>query len=432
MSALRSAIRARVEQDAELTEISPPWARDPEDPFCRSAAPHTITPDLPKVEEARLAHPEFSPIFDGQQLLTTTTEEYLIKGLLKRTRKNMLVAPSRSGKTALLLNMSYSLACGVSFFGLETMQGSVAYLAAEGNEGFPGRVAAVRRQFLSDERRTVPFSWLPCEGDEGLHLIDDPDKIIRAAEACAKEIARNGHDPQLCLLVLDIWERFTAGMDENSGKDVGRALNGVEKVSKAMGCPVLIPHHPSAATEKNCILGKKARPRGHTSLYGNLDSCLFIAGDPDKGFDRTLGIAKFKDGDESLRIRFRIKEAHGSIIVAPSEPISGGGLAPGRGGAMDPQEDAQAAPKEPVKLEARIYKLLKRRPGLSVREIAKALKGAPHYSTVARLMKKMKNLRQDEKGHYFIKERAEKTAENGCCMQQKALQEKSARATHKS
>jgi hypothetical protein len=70
------------------------------------------------------------------------------------------------------------------------------------------------------------------------------------------------------------------------------------------------------------------------------------------------------------------------------------------------------SPKANFRLEGLIYRILERHPGLPIRKIVQRLKCRVSRSTVHRRLRKMRNIWQDENGHYFIRKRAPKTEDN--------------------
>ena len=122
--------------------------------------------------------------------------------------------------------------------------------------------------------------------EEGPDLMTRKDiKVFIDAVKAAGEYA---------LIVIDTYAACMSG-DENSGKDVGRALSHCSAIHRATGSTILLIHH----SPKN---GGSAR--GHSSLKAACDFELEVSRDEDR---RMLSVTKMKHGSEDVDVGFRLK-----------------------------------------------------------------------------------------------------------------------------
>jgi hypothetical protein len=217
--------------------------------------------------------------------------DWLIEDMMFCGDFGLSYGASQSGKSFLTLDASLAIARGIPFLGRQTMQGAVIYQAGEGGLGLLSRMKAYRTHHEMG-RADVPFILLPSRVD--LYGRDgDADAFIQ--EVLAWQAALS--DP-LRLVVIDTFATASPGANENASEDVSRVLHNAQRLQEAAKCAVLLVHHKNAAGEK---------PRGHTSLYANADAALEVIRDETNPKERTLRIAKVKDGEDGAKIGFRLQ-----------------------------------------------------------------------------------------------------------------------------
>jgi hypothetical protein len=197
---------------------------------------------------------------------------------------------SQSGKSFLSLDMGLAIARGSPFLGKPTRRGGVIYQAGEGGKGLVKRLKAYRK-FHDLAGEDLPFVLLPDRVDLFAGDADNGvDAFITEVMALKAWLT-----VPLALVVIDTWATATPGANENASEDVSRALRSIQRIQDATGAAVLVVHHKNAGGEK---------PRGHTSLYANADSALEVIRDEDRPTERTVKIAKVKDGEDGQIIGF--------------------------------------------------------------------------------------------------------------------------------
>mgnify|MGYP001766255748 CR=1 FL=1 len=222
--------------------------------------------------------------------------EWLVKGLVTRNEIFMLAGPSQSGKSFLAIDLAMSIARGIPFFDRKVIRGGVIYQAGESARGVRRkRLPAYREHYGLLPSDDVPFVMLSRQID----LYASDDQTNELIEECRHWAAT--FPVPLELVVIDTFAAATPGADENSAKDITPVLARCERIRAALGCTVALVHHMNAAGEK---------PRGHTSIFANLDSVLICKKtenltDADNRTIREVTLAKAKDGESEIKpLRF--------------------------------------------------------------------------------------------------------------------------------
>lgn len=223
--------------------------------------------------------------------------EWLVKNLITRHELCMLAGPSQSGKSFLAIDLAMAVCRGIDWFGRKVRRGGVIYQAGESAKGVRRKRLPAYRKFhdlaLEDE---LPFVMLSSPVD--LYAGDDHTNLLIEEIKHWKE--QFGATP-VELLVVDTYAAATPGADENSAKDMTTVLARAERIRRECEIAVLLVHHMNAAGEK---------PRGHTSIFANLDSVLICKlvenqTDDDGRKVREMSIGKMKDGEaDNVSVKF--------------------------------------------------------------------------------------------------------------------------------
>lgn len=274
--------------------------------------------------------------------------EWLIKGILTRGERSMVAGPSQSGKSFAVLDLALAVARGVDYTAyskvggqsgwqvrsFKTLHGGVVYQAGEGGRGIKKRLRAYREHHGIAASTDIPFVLLPAAID--LFASDDHTNMM------IDEIAHwsSTFSVPLELIVIDTLSAATPGANENTSEDMSRVLARCERIAQATKAHVMIVHHMNAAG---------AKPRGHTSIFANLDNALEVRKVeglrepprevelPDGSMDtlpgrevREVVLTKQKDGEDGTQIRFVLKSVtlgydedgdriSSCVVVPPSE-----------------------------------------------------------------------------------------------------------------
>ena len=102
-------------------------------------------------------------------------------------------------------------------------------------------------------------------------------------------------DP-LALVIVDTLAQATAGGNENSGEDMGKAIGHCRTSSEVLHCSVMLVHHSGKDDTKGA--------RGHSSLKAAADTELEVVRSDDQ---RAMRVSKQKDGEDGLDMGFALE-----------------------------------------------------------------------------------------------------------------------------
>ena len=179
--------------------------------------------------------------------------------IIEKSFAVMYGAPA-SYKSFLAIDWALSIAHGADWNGRPTQQGTVVYLAMEGQSGITNRAEAWHRdRKLSNEG--IPF-----------YAVTNP---ISMADAEATDVALLSEavkdllgTVQPSLFVVDTLARSFGGADENSATDMGIFVRNCDLLREQFDCAVLAVHHSGKDVEKGL--------RGSSALLGAVDTSIAL------------------------------------------------------------------------------------------------------------------------------------------------------------
>jgi DNA-binding MarR family transcriptional regulator len=196
-------------------------------------------------------------LLSDAELDTLAPPTWLVDGMVPTGGLVVAFGPSGCGKTFLALDWAYCIATGLPWYGRQTEPGYVVYIAAEGHSGLRPRRDAwkqARGATTVDRIRFLP---------QAVNLLDKS-----AQDRLRRTIASLPEAPKL--IVVDTMARTMVGGDENTARDVGLFIDGLDKLRSEFGCTVMAVHHT----------GKDgADERGSSALRGAADTLLKLAPD---------------------------------------------------------------------------------------------------------------------------------------------------------
>lgn len=198
--------------------------------------------------------------------------EYLIKDVLPRADVGAVFGESGAGKSFLALDLCMAVARGAEWRGRRVAAGTVAYVCAEGAGGFTVRLRAYA------EHHGLELDAVP------LFVLGDAPNILERTDV-KDLLAALRALPDLALVVLDTLAQVTAGANENSGEDMGRALGHCKTIAQVTGAMVLLVAHAGKDVDRGL--------RGWSGIKGALDVEILVERS-DKY--RAATITKMKDG----------------------------------------------------------------------------------------------------------------------------------------
>ncbi|WP_394730740.1 AAA family ATPase [Altererythrobacter sp. GH1-8] len=214
---------------------------------------------------------------------------YLIKGVLPRRGVSIIYGDPGAGKSFFALDIAASLAMGETWQGRKVKKANVAYVCAEGAGGFRDRIEAIERVRgpLGDNFKILAATP---------NLLDEAQaKDLRRAAVLAVQ-GEPSEDPVGSVIFIDTLAQVTAGGDENSSVDMGKAISVCQAIAEETGGLVVLIHH----TGKDASRGA----RGWSGLTGAADNMIRVLKGPTC---REAHITKMKDGPDGGRFGFELK-----------------------------------------------------------------------------------------------------------------------------
>lgn len=212
---------------------------------------------------------------------TAPPRDYLLKGVISPNEISIWVGPPKSGKSFLLMYVSYMLALGRSVFGRRVKPTKVLYVAAEGEAGINKRLQALRAKYGPAENFHYIAQPIDLLRDDG-----HKDEITDAAKAGGAEI-----------IVIDTLNRAIPGGDENSSVDMGLFIANISDIRNETRCHIAVIHHGTKASDGRT-------PRGHSSLEGADDALVEVQKLADGS--RAATLVHSKDDADGMRWAFTL------------------------------------------------------------------------------------------------------------------------------
>ena len=192
-----------------------------------------------------------------QELRQTPPPTYQVAPYIIDKSFAVLFGQPGSYKSFLSLDWALSVAHGVDWNERPVMQGSVVYLALEGQTGLATRSEAWHRERgLKDTN--APFYAVTTP----LSLVDETGDVQLLMDGIQE--ALSGTNPSL--IVVDTLARSFVGADENSSTDMGVFVHNIDLLIHHFDCTVLVVHHSGKVISKGA--------RGSNSLQGAVTSEL--------------------------------------------------------------------------------------------------------------------------------------------------------------
>lgn len=202
--------------------------------------------------------------FMGEELISVnslsgiTSRDYLVKDLLLFGQVSMLAGPPNMGKTSIIASIAAHAALGDTLGNRKVAHAATLYVAAEDPQGVAERGAAVLKQ-----RRTeaLPFDIFPRSLD-----LTESSVMDWFGKAVGEYKARKSIDK--LFIVFDTLNLCLGDGDENSSRDMGRAISNAQKIARNHNAHVMIVHHATHSDPE--------KPRGSSAMIGNCDTLLIL------------------------------------------------------------------------------------------------------------------------------------------------------------
>jgi hypothetical protein len=225
----------------------------------------------------------------------------LIHGLISKGQLAMIAGPSGSGKSVFQLHLGAALLNGsVVFDHAIPKRARMLYVNLEGD--LKPRLEAIEQHhpgwsFPAPDAMFLTRPW----------RLNDRDSV----EDLANHVNQAGG---VDVIFIDTLNRATPGSDENLSTDMGMVIAHANLLINKTGAAVVLTHHTGKAKERG--------PRGHSSLYAALDTCLMV--DETESGMRMVELVKTRQGPGGKKYYFTIEnialgeDDYGLPIIGPA------------------------------------------------------------------------------------------------------------------
>jgi RecA-family ATPase len=225
----------------------------------------------------------------------------LIHGLISKGQLAMIAGPSGSGKSVFQLHLGAALLNGHEVFGHAIpKRARMLYVNLEGD--LKPRLEAIEQHhpgwsFPAPEAMFLTRPW----------CLNDRDSV----EGLAHHVNESGG---VDVIFIDTLNRAIPGSDENLSTDMGMVIAHANLLINKTGAAVVLTHHIGKAKERG--------PRGHSSLYAALDTCLMV--DETESGMRMVELVKTRQGPGGKKYYFTIENIalgendYGLPVVGPA------------------------------------------------------------------------------------------------------------------
>lgn len=254
--------------NAYLYGENPPGSKSPEAAFEGVNVPPVEI--VPRTPSRWLMH---GTAFDRHGL-------WLVVDILPGTGVVVLVAPSQSGKTFLLLELARCIATGKPFFNVKPDEkgGTLIVFAGTEGSGLARRLAALGEAEKLPIAATVVGNLAEKDGLANL--------LLALQEKAAEMLIEFGVPVRL--IILETVAASGLLIDENSNAEASRAISNLAQISVVMNALVVTSHHPAKGT---------GRSRGAGAITDNADYVLEIRREG-RGSVRNVELVKARDAEQ--------------------------------------------------------------------------------------------------------------------------------------
>lgn len=234
-------------REQQLNDLGAELAEEHESPY-----PDEVEDADPDVFDSKhTGVPRIAPFSHWRDL---PPPEYVIDGLVEHGGLSCVIGSPGIGKSTVALDMACHIATGKRWQGRKTLKTRVLYLPGEGLAG------AVQRLRAWEAEHEIDLS-------DGL-LLGNGIILVNAVNEAWGEVAAYISRQGVGMVIFDTFARMSAGLEENSATDVGRAVRRFDRIKELTSSGVIVVHHTGKHTPDVA--------RGSSALNGALDSELLI------------------------------------------------------------------------------------------------------------------------------------------------------------
>lgn len=251
-------------------------------------------------------------VIDGADLENAPPLEWIVEKLIPDAAVGAIYGPSGAGKSSWVLDLVIRIAAGLQWRELIVKQRRVLYIVGEGVGGMRGETG----RFSRTRRK------LGLQSDIPIHFITNktPNLVDKTDPPKLAEIVRSCRETPVGLVIFDTLAQTTPGADENSGKDMGVALEHCKLIHQATGAMVLLIAHAGKDEARGI--------RGWSGIKGALDVEIEVTERAEE--IRVARVSKMRDGADGAEFPFRLEAGvveHTDELPKSKAPRRTGGAA---------------------------------------------------------------------------------------------------------
>lgn len=180
------------------------------------------------VEEENDTLPEEEPLGDLTDLPDLAPE--LIEGVLREGHKMLVAAPSKAGKSFLLMELAVCIAEGIPWLGRNVRQGKVLYVNLELDP------TSCKHRFAD-----IYNALCNCTNGDNVLVLNLRGRSV-PLDKLAPTIVRRYKDRGLKAIIIDPIYKVITG-DENAASDMALFCNLFDSIATECGCAIVYSHH---------------------------------------------------------------------------------------------------------------------------------------------------------------------------------------------
>lgn len=180
--------------------------------------------------------------------------DWLIKDICERDSVISVFGQAKSGKSFVTVDMAANVALGREYYGHETKQSAVVYLAGEGQRGIARRLSAwqtLNEQMIADAPLLI--------STRGARLLDEKDHQL------LKDTVNQAEDQhgEVGLIIIDTLQRNFGQGNENSTEDMSAFIERIDDLRDTYSACICLVHHTGHGTGN--------RARGSSVIQASVD-----------------------------------------------------------------------------------------------------------------------------------------------------------------
>lgn len=196
------------------------------------------------------------PTFKQSDIDNFPDIEFAIKDILPSTGVSLLVAPSGTGKTYLLIDLANHIARGMEWNKRQTKSGQVLFIYLEGKLGLKPREKAWRTFHDMGMTDNIDYMSVPMDFMKDHQYID----------AVIEELQQEKGVPY-SLIIVDTFSNVTRGVDQNKQELVTMVLEVFHLIADKWQTQVLVTHHTN----------KQGSANGSMSFKNHVDTMIELS-----------------------------------------------------------------------------------------------------------------------------------------------------------